>query len=254
MVKYIFLLTFLAITGCVSSESHDLESSLDRSNFESKEKILIDSGDNQKLISFYKQEIMDSDSVELKIKLIEAYLEIGDIESAIFYLEQTKATGEYRDDIYFLRARAYYQNNELDRAEKNATNAIKSKDKYAEAENLMGLIYAGQGKYDLAKQYFNQARQHHYNDVAIKNNLAVVDLLEEDYQKAVFRLESLFNNGLADRQVKVNLALAYAKLGQFEQVVSVLGGDYSAQEIQHIYMALRHAKTNHNAEAPAAEL
>ncbi|WP_123766765.1 tetratricopeptide repeat protein [Vibrio maerlii] len=248
MDRRILILSALLLVGCTSNGPSELELVLDKTNFESREKVLADSGDTYKLIAFYKQEIVRNDTTDLRIKLVESYLEAQDIESALFYLQQMDKVEGYQEQIAFLSAKAYYLQGEVDLAEKYALDALALQWVFPEVENLLGLIYAAKQQYPLARQYFNMARGHHYNDIVIKNNLAVVDLLEQNYQQAIFRLEALFNNGLADNQVRANLALAYAKLDQFEQVHHVLVGEYSTAEIQQIYLALRSTKVAEQAK------
>ena len=89
-----------------------------------------------------------------------------------------------------------------------------------------------------------KARELLYEDVVISNNLAVMDILEADYQRAITRLEPVYKNGQADKQVVSNLVLAYAKVGDFVQVKALLGGMYSAEELYHIYTGLKVVSLN----------
>ncbi|MGF1818109.1 pilus assembly protein TadD, partial [Vibrio splendidus] len=72
--KYILTVIMLVlISGCTTVNNQ----------LDTKEQLLIGSGDSQKLIEFYKANIQ-SDSV-YKVKLVNLYLDLKDIKSAELY-------------------------------------------------------------------------------------------------------------------------------------------------------------------------
>jgi tight adherence protein D len=140
----------------------------------------------------------------------------------------------------FLKARVAYLNNKLVLAHQYAQTALSLSSSYPEAENLMGLIQAERGELSSAREHFISARRHYYDDAIIKNNLAVIDLIEEDYQSAVQRLQPLYLKAGGDKQITSNLLIAYAKLGEYQAVREILKEqDYKEEQIRRIFLVLR---------------
>lgn len=234
-----FVLFSLCLAGCAASPS-DLTKEADQVSVESKEQLLRSTGNRDQLITFYKQQLKTSESTEMRIKLIEAYLESGDIESANFHLGEVESDEKHTAKIVFLRARVAYLSGEYKPAYQYAQTALSLSTSYPEAENLMGLIQAERGELGSAREHFLNARRHYYDDTVIKNNLAVIDLIEEDYQSAVSRLQPLYLKEEADERVVANLVIAYAKLGNYNAVKQMLKKlNYKDEQIQHAFLSLR---------------
>jgi tight adherence protein D len=140
---------------------------------------------------------------------------MNDIESAEFNLNLIGTSAVFQPQIDYLFALVNYEKEYLGAAAIYARKAVDGSSSFQQAENLLGLIYATLGDYEQARHYFYMARQHLADDVKIKNNLAMVDMLEGNYQQAAYRLEPLIMNGVQDEKVIANLALAYAKTDNF---------------------------------------
>ena len=67
----------------------------------------------------------------------------------------------------------------------------------------------------------------------------MLDIIEHNYQAAVQRLLPLYLNNQADDQIKANLILVMARIGNFEYVQSLLKNQLSENEIVDRYNLLR---------------
>ena len=81
----------------------------------------------------------------------------GDYAGAIGYY--TKAIAQKKDSavLYYVRGRAYRQNDQLDLAEKDLSKAIVLKPGFAEAYNHRGVVYIGLGRKKEALADFTKA-------------------------------------------------------------------------------------------------
>ena len=237
----LIVILFNLLIGCASSSNSISESNQE---FKSKEALLLNSGDNNKLIALYKKQLQSGDSYDIRLKLVNTYLNVGDIDSADFHLERMTAPQNQSAELDFLKARVKFEQDDPQQALVYAKRSLEKRVEFAEAENLLGLVYVRLGKFESAREHFLKARELLYEDVVISNNLAVMDILEADYQRAITRLEPVYKNGQADKQVVSNLVLAYAKVGDFVQVKALLGGMYSAEELYHIYTGLKDVSLN----------
>ncbi len=251
----IFLI-LLALTGCATTTSSSQKERAEKSSFESKETLLIQAKNREQLIQLYKNRLKEKDDQDVRVSLIEAYLAQKDYDSADFHLSQfppadqqtdhtqkpesIKSAVDMQAKIHFLRAKVLLAQGKLSEAAEQANQALVTKSNYPEAENLMGLIQAEGGHFVEARAFFNQARSHYYDDVIVKNNLAVLDLIEGDYQAVVEKLQPLYMKGQADEKVASNLVVAYTKLGNYQAVEDILKKqDYTAGDIQRVFIGLK---------------
>jgi tetratricopeptide (TPR) repeat protein len=81
----------------------------------------------------------------------------GDFKGAIALY--TKALEQKKDsaDLYFVRGRAYTQDEQYEKGLADLTKAVTLKPEYAEAYNHRGAIYVGLGKKDLAIADFKKS-------------------------------------------------------------------------------------------------
>lgn len=69
----------------------------------------------------------------------------GEISQAITYYSKAITLRKNSPELYFVRGRAYKQNDELDKAIADLTRAITLKKDYAEAYNHRAVAYVGKG-------------------------------------------------------------------------------------------------------------
>jgi tight adherence protein D len=247
MKKLITILTIIFLSGCVSPLGGKSQSSSNTKNLSSvtSETILLQTKNYTKLITLYKERLKAAENKATRIKLAETYLLMGDPESTLFYLSPLTAevatSSESNDavDIYYLQAKAQYDLDLVDDAITTADKLLTLAPKHAETLNLLGILYADKNDFVLARQYFNQARVNFYDDVKVKNNIAILDIIEKDYQSAVTSLYPLYLNGQTDEQVNATLLIALSKMGNYQYVKSMLSSKYKEDDIISLFKALK---------------
>lgn len=193
--------------------------------------MLIKTHNYDQLILLYKEQLKVKENKATRVKLADAYLNSGDAESALFIISPIALSIDADVDVLLIQAHSEYELGSFDSALATAERANTISKNNADIENLLGVIYAEREEYFKARKYFNLARTHLYDDLKIKNNLAVLDIIEGQYKQAVQKLLPIHLNKNADNQLKANLTLAMAKLGNFEYVKSILGSKYDDIEV-----------------------
>ncbi|WPC76463.1 tetratricopeptide repeat protein [Vibrio porteresiae] len=203
-------LLLISLSGCVAT-SGKRNGGIDT---QTQEKVLLSSKNYQKLITFYKSQLLAKEDFATRIKLIRAYVETADFHSAIFYLEPLLNTKKESFDVNYLAGKSYLNLGDLDRANRYLTQANRLNPREADVLNLLGINDCYRGEFYQAKQRFLQARVFMDDDITVKNNLALVAILQQHYFTAKDLLEPMyFSNANGSQRIKANLAIVYAKLG-----------------------------------------
>ena len=229
----VVLLVTLTLAGCASSGRNTTALT--------EEQFLELSANNARLIELYKSRLRNEESVSTRLKLAKAYLEINDNESTLFTISPLIKKDLGGSEAFYLQGVAQYNVGQLRQAEKSLQIAINKDDDSAKAINMLGVVYAELGNLSGARTQFNQAREMMYDDLAIKNNLALLDMLEGKYQDAAVRLMPIYlkNPKKADPQLKANLAIILSKMGSFETLRRVYGEQYSDAQLFDIFNDLK---------------
>ncbi|WP_394144698.1 tetratricopeptide repeat protein [Vibrio atypicus] len=234
MYKITVLLSIALFTGCVSTSSSDR--TLD------KETLLIQAQNYNELVGYYKSELAKKDTTETRIKLARSYLRVKDADSALFTLKPLIAQKNTSSEALLVNASSLYELGDFKQGLIDIEQAKILDPSNAEIQNLSGLLYSANGDYNKARIMFNLARSNFYDDITVKNNLAVLDIIEGHYLDAVQRLMPIYTNEQADSQVQANLMLALAKLGNFEYVRTMLGPEVSEEDAFNHFAALRNSE------------
>ncbi|MGY0217799.1 tetratricopeptide repeat protein [Endozoicomonadaceae bacterium StTr2] len=244
----IMILGLILLQGCTGSfqniQQHAPQS-VDNSGPEpaASNEILLQAAQNHAgLIALYKSRLQGSQSQserdEIYLKLVTIYLETHDTESAQFYLSQVSALGNDTAKALLLYSRTYQLNDKTGQALEAALKARELQPDNPDINNQLGLLYAEQNNYSMARQYFSQARINMLDDAAVKNNLAVLDILEQNYESAAQRLLPLYSSGQADERIRANLLIALAKGGMYSEFRRVYGDSASERENVELFRAL----------------
>lgn len=220
----------LLLQGCAVAPGKGAKASapqVDNKTAASQASLLQSVGNYSGLIALYKGRLkatragLEQDGIRLS--LAQAYLQSGDPDSALFHLDRVLEAGRGNRDYWLEKSRALMALNRPEPALQAARSALTLDSGGGDIHNQLGLIFAEQGNYSEARRQFDQARGALFDDVAVKNNLAMVDILQQRYPQAVARLMSLYRSGQADQQVRANLSLALARGGQLQEFLSVNG-------------------------------
>ncbi|MEZ9103550.1 tetratricopeptide repeat protein [Vibrio cyclitrophicus] len=200
------------------------------------------------LISYYKSELeQGSEDPKVKEKLAWAYFHKGDIESADFYVQHLQKEGVENPNLYQLEGQVFDAKNDVERAIAAYLASIDAGNTTGQIRVLLGVSYTKVGRFNEAYQELNQARLRGYDDVVVKNNIAMIQMANGDYQHAIETLAPVLKEDPANKIVKANLAIALMKTDQIESAVKLLKGDFSAEEIQSIAAELTQLGINDEA-------
>ena len=226
------LLAVGVLAGCQSTPSQ--QSQL-QDDVASMEKVKNYDG----LISHYKSQLeQGSQDPEVKEKLAWAYFHKGDIESANFYVQHLQKEGIESSDLYQLEGQVFDAKNDTDSAVEAYLSSIKTGNESGQIHVLLGVSYAKLGKYEDAYQELNNARLRGYDDVAIKNNIAMIHMANGEYEQAIETLMPVLKDNPENKVVKANLAIALMKAQQMDAAKKLLKGDFSDQELHSIAVEL----------------
>lgn len=258
-MRLIFILILISqLFACASDRagSTKTKGNLTNEQLQTAESMLINSHNYQGLAEFYKGSLKHKDTTEVRLKLAENYLVMQDPESALFYLEPLIKKRTANASVYYVTAKSYYDLKKDNQAILYAKRSLKIDGKYAKSFNLLGIIYSSSMDFKQARSYFNKARSVLFNDVKIKNNIAMLDIIEGDYPQAVMRLSALYKANPEDKKIKTNLLLALAKKVDYSSFYTLLKNQLNDSEISELYLTFNSMKLkdiNKSSEEIAAE-
>lgn len=164
---YFIFLSALLLIGCVSQPLPD-----------KNEANLITAKNYQGLTEYYKSQLKISPhDKSLMAKLTGAYFKANDLESARFYTQHLLASGYNSADFLYLAGNIYMASEQFPESIK-AFELAKNKGYVKSDLNIsLGILYSNLSAFEKAQDQFNQARLKGHNDIAVKNNLAVIHSL-----------------------------------------------------------------------------
>lgn len=231
----LFALSVLA--GCQATPS---QQSQQQDDVTSMEKVKNYDG----LITHYKSKLeQGSQDPEVKEKLAWAYFHKGDLESANFYVQHLRKEGIESPSLYQLEGQVFDAKNDTENAIAAYLSSVSAGNQAGQIHVLLGVSYTKAGKYEDAYQELNNARLRGYDDVVIKNNIAMIHMANGEYQQAIETLTPVLKDNPANKVVKANLAIALMKAQQMDAAKKLLKGDFSAQEIHSIATELTQTRS-----------
>ncbi|WP_052878303.1 tetratricopeptide repeat protein [Vibrio coralliirubri] len=234
-------LALSVLAGCQSAPS---QQDLQLADVTSMEKVNNYDG----LISYYKAELAQgSEDTEVKEKLAWAYFHKGDIESADFYVQHLQKEGVVNPNLYQLEGQVFDAKNDIESAIAAYVTSVEAGNTTGQIHVLLGVSYTKVGRFDEAYQELNRARLRGYDDVVVKNNIAMIQMANGEYQQAIGTLAPILKEDPANKIVKANLAIALMKTQQIDSAKKLLKGDFSAEEIQSIAAELTQLGVNDEA-------
>lgn len=205
MGKLIALVISLVLMGCSS-----------QNNLDNKERefILTKVNNYKGLIAFYREQLSKNDTPEVRFKLCEVYNKIEDYESSQNCLKELLNTSP-SDESLLLSARNNSTMGYNDLALKQINEALKMNPKMGEGYNLKGVILAHLGDLENAKENFEKARNLFVAEDIVNNNLAMIAIVEKDYNLARAYLMPLYSRGYNSPKIVHNLIFTLVKLNDY---------------------------------------
>ncbi|MDC5842347.1 tetratricopeptide repeat protein [Vibrio europaeus] len=232
------LLITCALSGC-SAVNTELET---------KEKLLVGSGNDQQLIEFYKANLKLEPIY--KAKLVNLYLTQKDIKSAELYRNTYSESDLDQPEFILTNARLDYQ-------KKNYAQALENLDLYLDEGGeegqfhlLKGKILAQQKRFPAAIEQFEESRKQGASDREAGNNIAVVKMMQSDYLGATDTLYDLYLASPSDKKVRSNLIISSVNADRPDIALEVLRHTNSDEQARKQLAALmRSIKKNKRSES-----
>ncbi|ENM5895148.1 tetratricopeptide repeat protein [Vibrio mimicus] len=219
MVKQWFVFIGVILLTACSSVSNELRT---------KEELLVNSGESQQLIEFYKANIKDVP--EYKVKLVNAYLDAKDTKSAELYTN-TYNSNDLNEPKYILSlARLNYEKGSFDKSSALLEQYRQEGGDNHEYHLMMGKIFAQQKKYSAAIEHFEESRKQGASDRDALNNIAVVHLIQGNDAEAMDILYRLYSETPQDEKIRSNLIVAAVNASRPDVALEVL--KYNSTEEQ----------------------
>ena len=215
MVKKLLPIVMLAVlSGCSGGLSNASED-------DQKEYILTQLNDYQGLIEIYRKKLSLQDNVDDRYHLSMLYNKIGDYNSSNIYLKPlVESNGDTKYSL--LQAKNLIElGNESD-ARDILDNLISKDEANGELWNLQGIMLAQQGRYSDAMRSFEKARGLFYNEEIVINNIAMMEILQQDYVNARDNLLSLYVRKKYRSQTVYNLVYSLVKIGDYGSARKIL--------------------------------
>ncbi|AIL72663.1 Flp pilus assembly protein TadD [Vibrio vulnificus YJ016] len=217
---------FSLMVGC-SSISSELQT---------KERLLLSSGENQQLVEFYKGNLAEVPSY--KVKLVNLYLEMGDIKSAELYTNTYTAKDLDEPDYIYSLANLNYKKKRYDSALQESEKFLDEGGNEAAYHLLVGKIYAQRKEYETAIQHFEESRKSGASDREAGNNIAVVYLLQNRYVEATEILYDLYVAMPSDAKVRSNLIISSVQSNRPDIALEVLKHEKGEEDARKQLAAL----------------
>ncbi|MFA0085631.1 tetratricopeptide repeat protein [Vibrio sp. 10N.261.51.F12] len=220
----VMLLLSAALVGCETTSQQQSEQSM----ISGMEKVNNYDG----LIALYKSKLTSGQQdYQVMEQLAYVYFDKGDVESARFYSQYLIDQNVVNSGLLQLQGQIAAENNQFDRAIASYNDSIAQGNTSGKVRVLLGVAYSQSDQFEEAKQQFNLARLRGYDDIAIKNNLAVVYLAQQRFDLVIETLAPVIKEHPTNATVKANLAIALLKLGQVADAKTLLKNDYNASEL-----------------------
>ncbi|MFU0866167.1 tetratricopeptide repeat protein [Kluyvera ascorbata] len=214
MKKILSIVMLAVLTGCSGGLSNATDA-------DQKEYILTQLNDYQGLIEIYRNKLSVKDDDDERYHLSQLYNKIGDYSSSNIYL--APLVEKNKDKKYLLlQAKNYIELGHEDKAEPILKELLLKDGSNGELWNLQGVLFAQQGHYAEATTSFEKARGLFYNEEIVINNIAMMAILQQDYQKARDYLLSLYSRKKYQSQTVYNLVYTLVKTNDYTSARKVI--------------------------------
>ncbi|MGZ0749640.1 tetratricopeptide repeat protein [Kluyvera sichuanensis] len=218
MVKKLLpILMLVVLSGCSGGLSNASED-------DQKEYILTQLNDYQGLIEIYRKKLSLKDNAADRYHLSLLYNKIGDYNSSNIYLKPL-VDGNGDSKYFLLQAKNLIELGQENDARVIIDQLISKEGANGELWNLRGIMLAQQGHYTDALRSFEKARGLFYNEEIVINNIAMMEILQQDYVKARDHLLSLYVRKKYRSQTVYNLVYSLVKIGDYNSARKIIASE-----------------------------
>ena len=122
----------------------------------------------------------------------------------IVELETMEFEGIENPNLYQLEGQVFDAKNDVESAIAAYVTSIESGNTTGQIHVLLGVSYTKVGRFNEAYQELNRARLRGYDDVVVKNNIAMIQMANGEYQQAIETLAPVLKEDPANKIVKSN--------------------------------------------------
>lgn len=219
MGKLIYLAMILSvfiISGCQSTLFD--EKSVDQRQ---KEYILSKVNNYQGMISLYRDKLSQKEDRDTRLKLAELYYLVEDYESSRHYLKPLLENPD-EEKGWLLEGKNLLETGSSSQALAALDRVQRLARDNGEAWNLRGVLLAKSGDFVQARKAFSEARLRFVDDNIVLNNLAMLEIMQENYPAARDYLMPLYARGNVTQKMLHNLVFVLVKLQDFQAAEEIL--------------------------------
>ncbi|MDP8170828.1 tetratricopeptide repeat protein [Pasteurella skyensis] len=221
--KIITIFTILMLSGCVGLKQHSRTAQrLTPDNIFSKEKLYQSTLNYDGLISLYRAVLKNQEDARIRYKLADSYYQKGDSASALLYLQPLLTNPKMMEAAMLLQVKSLVQQRGYHRAVIAANKLIKRFPRNPNVYNARGIALAHLGKLSEAEQDFMKARERFLNDTMALNNLAMLKIINGEYNNAVQLLLPQYLSGQKEQHLIYNLVFALVKSGDTKYALDII--------------------------------
>ncbi|MFU0885703.1 tetratricopeptide repeat protein [Kluyvera sichuanensis] len=180
--------------------------------------------DYQGLIEIYRKKLSLKDNAADRYHLSLLYNKIGDYNSSNIYLKPL-VDGNGDSKYFLLQAKNLIELGQENDARVIIDQLISKEGANGELWNLRGIMLAQQGHYTDALRSFEKARGLFYNEEIVINNIAMMEILQQDYVKARDHLLSLYVRKKYRSQTVYNLVYSLVKIGDYNSARKIIASE-----------------------------
>lgn len=207
----------VVLSGCSGGLSNASED-------DQKEYILTQLNDYQGLIEIYRKKLSLKDNAADRYHLSLLYNKIGDYNSSNIYLKPL-VDGNGDSKYFLLQAKNLIELGQENDARVIIDQLISKEGANGELWNLRGIMLAQQGHYTDALRSFEKARGLFYNEEIVINNIAMMEILQQDYVKLRDHLLSLYVRKKYRSQTVYNLVYSLVKIGDYNSARKIIASE-----------------------------
>ncbi|EHE1594563.1 NrfG protein, partial [Salmonella enterica] len=221
ILHFLLCIVVLMFAGCATPLSGSADTP-------QKLELLRDSKNYRALIDIYRERLKKHENGDDRYALSYYYYSSGDCISALQYLSSVSAAN-MRNRILYIRSLIACEKYRDSITQTNA--ALKLEPRNYELLNLKGIAEALSGHTRSGKKSIQSARDLFIKDKTAINNLAMIEIIEGNYEQAVKILLPLYQNGCKDLTIVHNLVYSLVKSGYIVYAKSILEKEKLSEDV-----------------------
>lgn len=188
------------------------------------------------LIEIYREKLKSNENSENRYALSYYYYSSGDCLSALQYIAPI-SEGNMRNRVLFIRSLVACE--KYNDAIIQANSSLRLNPNNYDLLNLRGVAEALSGKTQAGRKSIQMARDLFIRDKTAINNLAMIEIIEGHYDKAVKILLPLYQNGCKDLTIVHNLVYSLVKSGYMVYAQNIIEKEKLSDDADSLIKSLK---------------